>query len=506
LSYLAVIKLQLSVGNICVTIVFTTYAKTATFAVTALLSLGLQAQPQQAADPSTDIAAELRRVTNLLIEQQKTLDSLQATVADQQRKLDRLEAANRPPEPVTIASIGPVSLPSRMPAVAAPQQQVVAAQPAKPAPAPARRWYEKYAFRGYTQIRHNRLYDSNPGLLCEQCDRTIGPFNNVSFRRARFILSGDVTDRIYIYFQPDFDSTSGNLHFGQVRDLYFDVALDSKKEFRIRAGQSKVPYGFENLQSSQNRLALDRNDALNSAVANERDIGAFFYWAPAGMRTRLAELVSSGLKGTGDYGIVGAGVYNGQTANRPEANNNLHYVARVMYPWQLKNGQFIEAGIQAYTGRYTVTGDQRSTATKGPADFTFADRRIAGSFVYYPQPFGFQAEFNVGRGPQYNTLTRTIEARNLRGGYAQTMYMKKFKGQALTPFYRFQYYSGGKKQELDARRYLLRDHEFGMEWQPNASLELLGQYSYGDRTFEDGKLPNNRQKGSLVRLQLQINY
>lgn len=34
--------------------------------------------------------------------------------------------------------------------------------------------------------------------------------------------------------------------------------------------------GFENLQSSQNRLPLDRNDGLNSAVSNERDLGVFF--------------------------------------------------------------------------------------------------------------------------------------------------------------------------------------------------------------------------------------
>jgi hypothetical protein len=50
------------------------------------------------------------------------------------------------------------------------------------------------------------------------------------------------------------------------------LSFDAKKEYRVRIGQSKVPYGFENLQSSQNRLTLDRNDALNSAVVNERDL------------------------------------------------------------------------------------------------------------------------------------------------------------------------------------------------------------------------------------------
>ena len=138
------------------------------------------------------------------------------------------------------------------------------------------------------------------------------------------------------------------------------------------------------MQSSQNRLALDRNDALNSAVSNERDMAAFFYWAPAKIRTRFTTLNAvgpAGLKGSGDYGVIGMGVYNGQTANRAEANNNLHYVARVTYPWQLKNGQYIEASLQGFTGRSTITSDIRSTGTRGTPDFTYSDRRVAATLV-----------------------------------------------------------------------------------------------------------------------------
>jgi hypothetical protein len=89
----------------------------------------------------------------------------------------------------------------------------------------------------------------------------------------------------------------------------------------------------------------------------------------------------------------------------------------------------------------------------------------------YPQPFGFQAEYNVGKGPQYNPRNNTIETRRLHGGYAQAMYMRKYQGQTFTPFARYQYYSGGKKFELDARRYLVRDLELGLEWQRNAFFE-----------------------------------
>ena len=375
--------------------------------------------------------------------------------------------------------------------------------PAAKAEAP-KKWYEKYALRGYTQLRTNRIFADNPRFLCEQCDRSIGANNNLLVRRARLVLSGDINDRVSIYFQPDFASSSGTLHFGQIRDLYFDVYLDKKKEFRMRFGQSKIPFGFENLQSSQNRLALDRGDPLNSSLPNERDLGAFFYWAPDHIRKRFAHLVSSGLKGSGDYGVFGAGVYNGQTANKAEANNNMHVVTRLSYPFELKNKQIVEAGIQAYSGRYTVTSDQRTPTTLGPS--TFADRRYAASVVLYPQPFGVQAEYNFGVGPRFNPRTRTIEPHHLNGGYIQAMYMRRFRGQILTPYVRYQYYDGGKKAETDARLYLVKSLEAGVEWQTSPFMEWTAEFVHGNRTFEDARLPFNVQTGNLLRLQLQINY
>ncbi|MDQ3193088.1 MAG: OprO/OprP family phosphate-selective porin, partial [Bacteroidota bacterium] len=198
-------------------------------------------------------------------------------------------------------------------------------------------WYEKISIRGYTQIRYNRLLETNPLLECEQCDKSWGENGGFFLRRIRLVFFGNVHERVYVYIQPDFASaiSSTSLHYTQIRDAYFDLALDKNKEFRLRLGQSKIPFGFENLQSSQNRLPLDRNDGLNSAVANERDLGVFFYWAPKQIRERFSHLVKSGLKGSGDYGVFGFGLFNGQTANRPEANNHPHAVARLTYPFML---------------------------------------------------------------------------------------------------------------------------------------------------------------------------
>ena len=128
-------------------------------------------------------------------------------------------------------------------------------------------------------MRYNRLLETNPKLKCEQCDRSWGENGGLFLRRVRIILFGQISERVYFYIQPDFASSAStnSLHFGQLRDAYFDIGLERRNEFRVRLGQSKVPFGFENMQSSQNRLPLDRADGLNSALSNERDLGAFFY-------------------------------------------------------------------------------------------------------------------------------------------------------------------------------------------------------------------------------------
>lgn len=371
-----------------------------------------------------------------------------------------------------------------------------------------KQWYEKIALRGYAQVRYNRLFETNEKLKCDQCDKSWGEGGGFFLRRMRLIFSGNVHERVYIYIQPDFASSasSSNLHFGQLRDAYFDLALDKKKEFRLRFGQSKVPFGFENMQSSQNRLPLDRNDALNSAVLNERDLGVFFYWAPDKIRQRFTHLVNDGLKGSGDYGVFGLGLYNGQTANKPEANNDPHVVARLTYPFEFKNGQIIEPSIQAYKGNFVMPTDIRSKNIKAVSDFSFIDERVAATFVLYPQPFGIQAEYNIGNGPEFNPLTDSIEIQSIKGGYATFSYMLKLKKQILIPFIRVQHYDGGKKYELDARSYTVNEYEYGVEWQPIKSFELVAMYTMSERRFEDLALKSNTQKGSLLRLQAQFNF
>ncbi|MBK8700335.1 MAG: porin [Saprospiraceae bacterium] len=375
------------------------------------------------------------------------------------------------------------------------------------APKPEKKWYEIISLRGYAQVRYNRLLESNPKLKCEQCDRSWGENGGLFIRRARLVFSGNIHKNVSFYIQPDFASnaSSTNLHFGQIRDAYFDVGVDTKNEFRFRIGQSKVPYGFENLQSSQNRLTLDRNDALNSAVSNERDLGIFFYYAPESKRALFARLVKDGLKGSGDYGVFAFGAYNGQTANRPELNDKPHVVARISYPMEIGN-QIIEPGIQAYTGQWKMAGDQISNGVRINGDRLYEDRRAAASFILYPKPLGFAAEYNIGRGPRYDKQTDSISVSSLRGGYFLVSYKIDGAQRTVIPFLKYQYYNGGKKHELDARSYIVKEVETGIEMQFSKAFEMVMVYTWSSRLFEDHILRNNLQKGRLIRIQTQVNF
>lgn len=384
-------------------------------------------------------------------------------------------------------------------------------------------WTDYVNVRGYVQIRYNGLIQSNPNLMCDQCDKSWGAGNDFFIRRTRVIFYGKLNDYASFYIQPDFASSSsiGTAgHMVQLRDAYFDVALDKEQEFRFRIGQSKVPYGFENMQSSQNRLPLDRNDALNSAVSNERDLGVFFYWTPKRVQKLFAEF---GSKHSGNYGMFGLGVYNGQTANFPDgttikpvsgsvfSNSDKHVVARMTYPFKIKN-QIIEPGIQAYTGYY-LSENIYDNAYQSNNDKTYQDRRIGGTLAIAPKPFGLLAEYTVGHGPQYDATISKVREQYLQGGHVTVSFQKEFENKMIfTPYYRFQYFDGGKKHEKNAPGYEVREHDFGIEWQPFKAFELVASWVISDRTLSTptgsvgSTIWSGNQQGNLLRLQAQINF
>lgn len=372
-------------------------------------------------------------------------------------------------------------------------------------------WYEVIKVRGYTQLRYNNLpsADVNPDMKNSQGDRYIGGEQGFGIRRARLIFYGDVHPQVAFYFQTDFASVvSDNYHVPTLRDLYADVFLTKGKELRLRLGQSKVPFGWENLQSSQNRLAFDRNDALNSALKDERDLGVFAYLETKEARKLFKSLVDDNLKGSGDYGMLGLGVYNGQTANKADDNGNFHVVGRFTYPIEI-GSQIIEVGTAAYTGLYEVpiADAEDGTVYTAPDDGNLRDQRAEFSFCLYPKPIGLFAEYNLGEGPsQVEGNPTRIDVEPLSGGYVQLLAKIDHPANtvAMFPYVRGTMYQGGKKFETNAPRYEIMELETGLEWQLVKALETTLAYTIADRT--SSSYPYDQEQGHLLRAQVQFNY
>lgn len=393
-----------------------------------------------------------------------------------------------------------------------------------------KKWYDRLSIRGYTQLRINEALHTDAGSAPPQhvLDGSIRDDQEFLLRRARLIISGDVSDHMYVYLQTEFAQTPtgspDNIHFAQIRDWYADWYLDECKVHRLRFGQSKVPYGWDTLQSSSNRLPLERSDAINTAVRNERDLGIFYYWTPVEAQDFFKFVLDEGLKGSGNYGVFGMGVYNGQGGSFTEQNDNLHFVSRLTIPYQFAGGQCMEAGVQGYIGQYGVIGSAISplgvgapvipagTVSSAVPDRDIRDQRVATTFVWYPQPIGFQAEWNVGRGPALNDAQTLVEDRPLYGGYIQSMVkIDTARRGTFFPYIRWVQYKGGYKAERNAPFSNVEEWEFGNEWQISPQLEFTMAYMMTDRTNTTavgtaGALSYGQFVGDVLRFQVQFNY
>ncbi len=358
--------------------------------------------------------------------------------------------------------------------------------------------------KGYTQLRYNELFETNPKLECEQCDKSWGTGVGLYFRRMRFSVDMKLLPRLSFTIQPDIAGLIEGGAAVQLRDLYFEYGFDKKNELRARLGQTRVPYGHENIQSTRNRIPLDRNDALNSAFINERDWGLFFYWTPERFQKKFEARAKNGLKGTGDYGIFSLGVFQGQSTLR-DLNRSKHVVARVAYPLDA-GSQLMEFAVQGYWGKYTIAEEKLTSGVRTNATRTYPDKRVAVSTVLFPKPFGLQAEYNWGVGPEFTHATGKITKQPLWGGYVLANYRLPMGKQFLYPYLRVQHFDGAKKHERDARHYIVKELEIGADWQISKYVEIIGAFTLSNRKFEDFRLPDNNQRGSLARLQLQVGF
>lgn len=453
-----------------------------------------------------------------------------ARIADLQRQVDELKAVvmalkDAQAAAPTFAAAQPQA--SALAQPAAPAVQLASAQPATApatasaaAPEKKKAWYEKLQLRGYTQLRLNEVIagDKNApagkSRLRSVQDGGINENGNFSIRRARLVVQGDISNRVSLYMQGDLSAavsnqTSGESrqNFFQMRDAYADVWLDKAKTLKVRLGQSKIPFGWENLQSSSNRAPLDRSDAINAPVPGERDLGVVAYYTPPKIQAIWDELTHDGQKLFGNYGALGVGVYDGQSINRAEKNGGMMTVAMATMPFRLNglgglfDGQVAEIGASAMRNKF-----RPEIRAGGVSAVDYDDNHVGIHAMLYPKPFGVQAEWTWGKTPEWDRATGTIKSKDSSGGYVMAMVRvpKSPIGQII-PFARWQHYRGGWKAATNAPRLETDEYEMGVEWLPLKELELTFSYSNVSRTEADERR-TGRAKGDLVRAQVQWNY
>ncbi len=127
--------------------------------------------------------------------------------------------------------------------------------------------------------------------------------------------------------------------------------------------------------------------------------------------------------------------------------------------------------------------------------------------MWYPQPIGLEAEWNVGTGPQLSDDGRHIGTASLNGGYIQLHYRQAGTHGTWFPFTRWQYFDGGRKFARNAPRERVKEIDFGVKFAKWADVEttLMFTHTYErNRTSAYPYLP--LRNVNRLGVQVQWNY
>jgi len=216
---------------------------------------------------------------------------------------------------------------------------------------------------------------------------------NFRLRRAR--LGVDATFFKYLDFKIEGDFGEQGTPF-ILTDGYGE--LNYWKEVRLRGGQFKVPFSFEELTSSRFIDFVERSVVNNLVPA--RDVGAMVHGSLFG--------------GMVEYG---AGIFNGTGQNTLELNDSKDVAGRLLVrPFQLMG---IPALQKLHIAGHFTHGDQdiHPAGTVG----TSLRGRTDGRFVFFPTinvrgdrtRYGAEAVYALGPFGLYGEYVRSEEERNL---------------------------------------------------------------------------------------------
>lgn len=247
--------------------------------------------------------------------------------------------------------------------------------------------------------------------------------NTFLARRARIGLAGTFYRYYDFFVEAD---------FGQGQAVLTDGYLDIHywPEFRLRAGQFKVPFSYEELFSDNNIDFVERSVADN--LTPTRDLGAMLHGSLFG----------------GAIGYAG-GIFNGSGQNRADTNNSKDLAARlVVLPlkWAGLSGLgTLHLGADLTWGEETQSNNTTSQSLQGqtegkfiffPSTQTRGDRmRYSGEAAYYIGPFTLYGEYIQSQEERKGIGTGADLFG--RGWYVTTTYVltgeTKVPGQTVVP-------------------------------------------------------------------------
>ena len=301
--------------------------------------------------------------------------------------------------------------------------------------------------RGYTQFRFSGggIRARAPSLEIP-ADRSVNENESFVIRRGRFIMSGDVSEHLSAVCAGRFQCLDRRrrLLAADARSLCGRDIFDAKgKAFRVRLGQSKVPYGWVNLQSSQNRApARASRRAELRRRRRTRPAARLLMWAPAGGAATLSAIWSVwGSKGSGDYGVGGGRRLYSRTG--PESlgseRRSRTRCARVVV--SVQDWQAASSSSSACKATTANSSRRRRRITTGGATFTPTSpdetgttrraRRRDGRAATRSR-FGVEAEWTVGQRPraESTTIAASIQASRSTAATCRLDYRKRNKASA----------------------------------------------------------------------------
>ncbi|MBI4381433.1 MAG: hypothetical protein HY574_09625 [candidate division NC10 bacterium] len=221
---------------------------------------------------------------------------------------------------------------------------------------------------------------------------------NFRLRRAR--LGVDATFFKYLDFKVEGDFGEQGTPF-ILTDGYGE--LNYWREFKIRGGQFKVPFSFEELTSSRFIDFVERSVVNNLVPA--RDVGAMVHGSLFG--------------GMVDYGV---GIFNGTGQNNFENNDSKDFAGRLLVrPFQLMG---VPALQKLHIAGHFTHGNQDVNPAPSPAPSNSLQGRTDGRFVFFPRipnrgdrtRYGAEAVYAFGPFGLYGEYVKTDEERNLGAG------------------------------------------------------------------------------------------